>query len=210
MQETSLETSTADSNPSLDSSPNELISPSTPTPKRRPAVSLSSGRAPSVAWFLKPSALALVLALLTVGWGAYSVVSSPSSDADEVELADLEGFDDESPSLGQAETTSTAATLPLEVPKSRPFAAPGVVERAPQLPPTSAANSFELPPLSSLPSFQSARYERDPAGRGSNSGTPSSSGAWLNGTIESADDAPAKIMLPSRLSQGIVDGPAIR
>lgn len=164
----------------------------------------------SLPWFTKPTfiALVLVVAALTVGWGAYSVVTQQSAEPDEAELADLDDFDLESPSLGAGEPTD-----------DRPLSRPGdsllrqhptipLAEHAPQLPAQTSASSVELSPLSSLPSFQSARYERDPAGR--NSIPAVNSGAWLSGTIEVTEEAPSRLALPARISQTEVDGPAIR
>ncbi len=204
MQETSLQTSTA-----ISASSDDPASRPMPTPKRRPTG--SSKRTKSVAWFLKPSVIALVLvvAFLTVGWGVYRVVIRSSPETDAADLADLEDFDLDSPSLGQADEPTNDSTISRpEQSTLRPFTAPVIVEHAPQVPLNPPANSFELPPVSSLPSFQSARYERDPARR---IATPAkASGAWLSGTIEDSEVAPARIDLPARVSQAIVDGPAIR
>lgn len=204
MQETSLQTPIATS-----PSPDNQASMPMPTPKRRP--SGSSRRSKSVAWFLKPAfvALVLVVAVLTIGWGAYNVVIRSSPETDAADLADLEDFDLDSPSPGQAdEPTDDSMTSRPEQPPLRPFTAPAIVERAPQIPVNPSANSLELPPVSSLPSFQSARYERDPARR--NAAPAEALGVWLSGTIEDSEETPARIALPSRVSQAIVDGPAIR
>lgn len=161
-------------------------------------------------WFTKPTfiALVLVVAALTAGWGAYSVVTQQSAEPDEAELADLDDFDLESPSLGQSESTDELPPSQSDDSLSRLRPATSLVEHAPQLPSPASANSFEPPLLSSLPSFQSARYERDPAGRSSI--PAANSGAWLSGTIEVAEEAPSRLALPARISQTEVDGPAIR
>ena len=161
-------------------------------------------------WFLKPAfiGLMLVAVALVVGWGVYGVVVRQSPESDEAELADLEDFDLESPSLGQSEPTDELPPSRLGDSQSRQQLSTPLVEHAPQLPALPSASSFEPPPPSSLPSFQAARYERDPAGRGSNSGT--NSGAWLSGTIEVAEEATSRIALPARISQTEFDGPAIR
>ena len=164
----------------------------------------------SMPWFTKPTfiALVLVVAALTAGWGAYSVVTQQSAEPDEAELADLDDFDLESPSLGQSESTDELPPSQSDDSLSRLRPATSLVEHAPQLPSPASANSFEPPLLSSLPSFQSARYERDQAGRSSI--PAANSGAWLSGTIEVAEEAPSRLALPARISQTEVDGPAIR
>ncbi len=188
---------------------NPASMPSLP-PRKRSSKSTPRGSAKRMRWFFKPAFIALVLIVagLTLGWGAYGVLIRPTAESDQAELADLEDFDLESPSLGQGEPTD-------ELPSSRPgdsltrqqHSTP-LVEQAPQLPALPSAGSFELPPLSALPSFQATRYERDPAGRSSDSGTHS--GAWLSGTIEVAEEANSRIALPARISQTEFDGPAIR
>ena len=176
----------------------------------RSSKAASRGKKATMPWIVKPTFVALVLVVvaLTVGWGAYSVVVQQSAEPDDAELADLEDFDLESPSLGQSESTDELPPSQLGDSPSRQRPSIPLVEHAPQLPSPTFASSFEPPPLSSLPSFQSARYERDPAGR---SAIPAvNSGAWLSGTIEVAEEAPSRLALPARISQAEVDGPAIR
>lgn len=196
----------------MPSSPEEsnAISMSVLPVKPRSSRSSSRGKKVTMPWFAKPTFVALVLVVmaLTASWGAYSVVVQQSAEPDDAGLADLEDFDLESPSLGQSESTDELPPSRLGDSLSRQRPATSLVEHAPQLPPPASVNSFEPPPLSSLPSFQSARYERDPAGR--DSIPAANSGAWLSGTIEVAEEAPPRISLPARVSQAEVDGPAIR
>ncbi len=197
----------------MSSSPEEsnAISMSVPPVRPRSSKAASRGKKATMPWFTKPTFVALVLVAvaLTVGWGTYSVVVQQSAEPDDAELADLEDFDLESPSLGQSESTDELPPSRLGDSQSRQRPATSFVEHAPQLPSPGSANPFEPPPLSSLPSFQTARYERDSAGRSSI--PAANSGAWLSGTIEVADEAPSRISLPARVSQQAeVDGPAIR
>lgn len=196
----------------MPSSPEEsnAISMSVLPVKPRSSRSSSRGKKVTMPWFAKPTFVALVLVVmaLTASWGAYSVVVQQSAEPDDAGLADLEDFDLESPSLGQSESTDELPPSRLGDLLSRQRPATSLVEHAPQLPPPASVNSFEPPPLSSLPSFQSARYERDPVGRGSI--PTANSGAWLSGTIEVLEEAPSRISLPARVSQAEVDGPAIR
>lgn len=167
-------------------------------PKLLPTKSRRSRSAPR-SWIPRPAyvAIAFVL-LLTIGWGAFSIVGRQLQDADETELADLEGFDAESPSLGTPEPQTKLSSGS----QSRTFSErsmPGQTAAVPV--------SDEFPALSAIPDQQAMRFDRSSFAADANPQT--TSGAWLIGTIE-ADDAPERIALPPRVSQTVADGPLFR
>jgi hypothetical protein len=184
-----------------------------PAPKQRTrhrSKSVEPARVWGLAWMTKPwfVALVVVVVFLSAGWGAYSVVKQTSPTTDESELADLEDFDLDAPSLGAGEPTEDVATSSVSLESQTPqLPSPSLGEAAPQLPPV---RGFEFPSGNSLPGFESARYERNPNSRDTTSGVSSSSGAWLSGTIESVEDSPATIALPPRVSQAFGDDSTVR
>jgi hypothetical protein len=213
MQETTSPPSLSLADSNSDRPPAVPVNSST---RPRSSKSTSLAKPKSVAWFLQPAFVGLVLVVvtLTVGWGAYTVVVRQTPETDDSELADLEGFDLETPSLGQAEPNEESdedrSAPSLGNSQSLQSTSALAVELAPQLPTLPPTSSLELPPASSLPSFESARYERGSSGRDAKTGSSSNSGAWLSGTIEAADEAASRIALPSRISQAVGDGPALR
>ena len=174
-------------------------------PKVSPPRSRRSPATPR-SWIPRPAyyvAVAFVL-LLTIGWGAYSIIGRQSPSDDDAELADLEGFDAESPSLGTPEPQTKSAldgssspdfTSHLSEDRASPWSAPPV------------PGSIELPALFASPDQPASRFERVPFAANANQQTIS--GAWLIGTIE-ADGTPAQIALPPRVSQAVADGPLFR
>ena len=79
---------------------------SIPTPDRSPAVPRS--------WMPRPAYVAITFVLLlTVGWGVFRWIGRQSQNDNEAELADLAGFETESPSLGTPETQSQLSSSPF-------------------------------------------------------------------------------------------------
>ncbi|MEK6259140.1 MAG: hypothetical protein AABP62_11040 [Planctomycetota bacterium] len=153
----------------------------------------------------RPAYVAITFVLiLTIGWGAYSIIGRQSHSDEDAELADLEGFEEEAPSLGTPDPQSTPQSRSLS---SRDFSSRTFGERANpwQTAPAPGANAF--PALFASPDTPLARFERTPFAEDANN--QSTSGAWLIGTIE-ADDAPERIALPPRVSQAVADGPLFR
>lgn len=173
-------------------------------PKASPSKSRRVPAAPR-SWIPRPAyvALAFVL-LLTIGWGAFSIIGRQSPDDDEAELADLEGFDAESPSLGTPEPQTKQA---LDGSLSRDFTSRPSVDRVNPWSAPPVPDSIELPALSAIPDKQASRFERVPLA--ANANQQATSGAWLIGTIE-ADEASEQIAMPPRVSQTVADGPLLR
>ena len=167
-------------------------------PKASPTKSRRSPAA-TRSWIPRPAYVAItVVLILTIGWGAYSIIGRQSPDHDEAELADLEGFDADSPALG----TPEPQTKPSSDSSSRTFG-----ERATPWQTAAVPVFNELPALSAIPDQQAMRFERIPFA--ANANQQATSGAWLIGTIE-AEDAPERIALPPRVSQAVADGPLFR
>ena len=173
-------------------------------PKVSPTKSCPSPAVPR-SWIPRPAYVAItVVLILTIAWGAFSIIGRPlQSDAD-AELADLEGFDEKSPSLGALKPHAKQA---LDGTSSRDFTSHPSVDRENcwSVPPV--PGSIKLPALSPTPNLQVSRFDRVPFAANANQQTTSS--AWLIGTIE-ADDALERISLPPRVSQAAIDGPLFR
>jgi len=180
----------------------ETSTPTSVSMQAAPKVSPTKSRRASSAlrsWMPRPAYVAIAFVLiLTIGWGAFSIIGRPSQGDEEAELADLEGFDAESPSLGTPEPQTKLSSDG----SSRAFD-----ERAMPWQTAAAPISNELPARSAIPDQQAMRFERAPFA--ANANQRSMSGAWLIGTIE-ADDAPERIALPPRVSQAVADGPLFR
>ena len=172
--------------------------------KASPTRSRHSPTAPR-SWIPRPAYVAIAFVLiLTVGWGTFSIIGRQSQDNDEVELADLEGFDAESPSLGTPEPQTKQA---LDGSASRDFTSRLSVDRENPWSAPPAPGSFEVPALSPTSDLQATRLDRVPFA--TNMNQQATSGAWLIGTIE-ADEAQEQIALPPRVSQTVADGPLFR
>ncbi len=166
-----------------------------------------SPRSPSVprSWIPRPAYVAITFALLlTIGWGAFSIIGRQSPADEDAELADLENFEEESPSLGAPDSQFQPSS---ESSSSRNLAARSHGERPNpwQTPPI--PGSSEPPVLFAAPDNSTAGFERPSFG--ANRAEQSRSGAWLVGTIE-AVEAPERIALPPRVSQAVADGPLFR
>lgn len=168
-----------------------------------PKVSPKRSRRSSAAtrsWMPRPAYVAIAFVLfLTIGWGAFSVIGRQwQDDDDEAELADLDGFDAQSPTQDETESPSKLPTDDT----SRTLPEPATPERG-----GAAFASNELPTLSEIPDQQVMRFEQSPLDAFT---IPrATSGAWLIGTIE-VDDSPERIAMPSRVSQTVADGPLLR
>ena len=186
----------------------ETSTPASVSIQAAPKVSATKPRRSSAAtrsWIPRPAyvAVAFVL-LLTIGWGAFSLIGRQSPDDDEAELADLDGFESDSTPTDAPESHTNPAlddSPPRDL-SSRPFEDRANPWSAPPVP-----GSSEFPALSAIPDQHAARFERVPLA--ANANQQSTSGAWLIGTIE-ADDAPERIALPPRVSQAVADGPLFR
>lgn len=175
-----------------------------------PAPRKSAGKSPRPAavprpWIPRPAFVAIAFVLmLTVGWGAFQFLGRQSPSDEEAELADLEGFEDESPTLGapEAQTRSHSGGS-----FSRDSSPRSLGENATHWQASSTPGSSKLPALSVSPENPSARFEQTPFESAGNH--PATSGAWLMGTIE-ADDAPQRIAMPPRVSSTAAEGPLFR
>ena len=173
-------------------------------PKASPTKSRRVPVAPR-SWIPRPAyvALAFVL-LLTIGWGAFSIIGRQSLGDDEAGLADLEGFDAESPSLGTPEPQTKQA---LDGSSSPSYTSRSSVGRESPWSTPLVPGSIELPALFASLDQPASRFERVPFA--ANANQQAASGAWLIGTIE-ADEASEQIAMPPRVSQGVADGPLFR
>ena len=181
------------------------VSVSMPVAPKKSSGKPRESRSRQSSWAPRPVYIAITFALiLTIGWGAFSIMGRPSQSDEDAELADLEGFEEESPSLEAPEPQtklSSGSSSPRDF-SSRTFG-----ERAKPWQTAPAPGSTKFPALFAIPDNPSARFERTPDGANMNDQT--TSGAWLIGTIE-ADEAPERIALPPRVSQAVADGPLFR
>ena len=156
------------------------------------------------AWIPRPAFVAIAFVLmLTVGWGAFKFLGRQSQSNEEAELADLETFEQDAPSLGAPESQTRSQ---LGNSSSQDLSQHAVGENAipRQAPLTLGSN--ELPALFATPNNPFERFEQSPV---ESSGNPqTTSGAWLMGTIE--DDAPQQIAMPPRVTPAAADGPLFR
>ena len=180
----------------------ETSTPASVSMQVAPKVSpTKSRRSPAVprSWIPRPAYVAIAFVLiLTIGWGAFSIIGRQSQSDDEAELADLEDFDAESTALGSPESQ---AKLSADS-SSRAFG-----EQAMPWQMAAAPVSNELPVLTAFADRPDTRFDRVPFA--SNTNPQTTSGAWLIGTIE-ADETPERIALPPRVSQVTADGPLLR
>lgn len=174
-----------------------------PIPPAKPRRSRSSKRS----WLPRPAYVAIFFAVtLAVSWGAFTIVSRQSHIEDDSELADLEGFELDAPSVNSAAQAERQSDS-----DSKPRTVDGRIGQS-NIDRTDSAFQFELPGSVSLPSFpvipgvQTATFERVPPFASSEEPVV---GVWLMGTIE-ADDTPSAVVPPTRLARNPLDGPAIR
>lgn len=162
------------------------------------------------AWIPRPAFVAIAFVLmLTVGWGAFHFWGRQSQPDEESELADLEAFEQEPPSLGAPDSNSNS-DLGSQFSGSRfsrSDSSRALGENASPWQPVSNPDSNQLPALFARPDNPSARFQPSPF---EPDGNPQSmSGAWLMGTIE-ADEPPQRISLPPRVTPTAADGPLFR
>jgi len=177
------------------SKPDSVSMPASPrASKTKPRRSASEPRS----WLPQPVYLAVALLLVvSIGWGAFHVLGRSTPSDDDAELADLDGFDEQSPGLDSPEAlTEPASDTTLNPPDQ---------SAQPWQSAAAAPSSFHGPRTAFVASNQQAlRFDR--ASSDANANQQTVSGAWLIGTIE-ADDAPERIALPPRVSQTAADGP---
>ncbi len=186
----------------------ETATPASVSMRAAPKVSAAkSHRSPSAlrSWIPRPAYVAITFVLLlTIGWGAFSIIGRQTQSDEDDELADLGSFEEESASVGEPDPS--AKPWPGSS-SSRDIASRTYGERANPWQVSPHPGSSELPALFAAPDNSPASFERTLFDAGRNHQT--TSGAWLIGTIE-ADDAPGRISVPARVSQAAADGPLLR
>lgn len=152
-------------------------------------------------WIPRPAYVAMTFVLiLTIGWGAFSIIGRKLRSDEEAELADLECFDAEPRFQETPERRLKNGVDTTPTPSSA--SNPSWERRSPWSVP-SDPGSIELLTPTHQAEFQPTIPERTSLAGSVIS--QSRSGAWLIGTIES-DDASELIAIPPRVSQASVKG----